>query len=160
MCSVKWLTRITAVAEPFDGFQLWAYQLRQDADDPGVRVTRKEPRALMLPPGFPDFPARRRHVDVGPCEIVGRAWSGWGHVVRVELSADGGGTWSEAELAAAPSSPSSWRAWAIEWDADPGEHELLVRATDEAGNVQPVDPPWNLHGFANNMAQRVPVLVR
>jgi DMSO/TMAO reductase YedYZ molybdopterin-dependent catalytic subunit len=160
MCSVKWLTRITAVAEPFDGFQLWAYQLRQNEDDPGARVTRKQPRALMVPPGFPDFPARHRYLDAGPCEIVGRAWSGWGHVARVDVSADGGRTWSEAQLAPAPASSSSWRAWSFAWDAEPGEHELLVRATDEAGNVQPVDPPWNFHGFANNMAQRVPVAVR
>jgi DMSO/TMAO reductase YedYZ molybdopterin-dependent catalytic subunit len=159
MCSVKWLTRITAVAEPFDGFQLWAYQLRQDADDPGVRVTRKQPRALMLPPGFPDFPARRRFVDAGPCELEGRAWSGWGGISRVEVSADGGGTWAEAALGSARS-PYAWRPWSFTWDAPPGEHELLCRATDEAGNVQPVDPPWNFHGFSNNMAQRVPVSVR
>ena len=37
MCSVKWLRRITAVAEPFDGFQVSAYQLRQEPDGPGVR---------------------------------------------------------------------------------------------------------------------------
>jgi DMSO/TMAO reductase YedYZ molybdopterin-dependent catalytic subunit len=160
MCSVKWLTRITAVAEPFDGFQLWAYQLRKQEEDPGVRVTRKQPRALMIPPGFPDFPARQRFLDAGPCELAGRAWSGWGHVTRVELSTDGGRTWSEAMLGPKPSSSSSWRPWSFHWDPAPGEHELLVRATDEVSNVQPVDPPWNLHGFANNMAQRVPVVVR
>jgi sulfane dehydrogenase subunit SoxC len=160
MCSVKWLTRITAVAEPFDGFQLWAYQLRKDEDDPGVRVTRKQPRALMLPPGFPDFPDRRRFLAAGPCELTGRAWSGWGHVERVEVSTDGGRTWSDAVLGSTPPSSSSWRAWSFRWEAAPGEHELLCRATDEAGNVQPVEAPWNLHGFANNMAQRVPVMVR
>ena len=160
MCSVKWLTRITAITEPSDAFQLSAYQLRQEEGRPGRRVTRKAPRALMLPPGFSDFPARRRFVDTGPCELTGRAWSGWGHIVRVELSDNGGGTWSGADLGPAPPSSSSWRAWSFPWDARPGEHELLVRATDEAGNVQPVDPSWNYGGFMNNMAQRVPVLVR
>ena len=159
MCSVKWLTRITAVAEPFDGFQLWAYQLRQAADDPGVRVTRKQPRALMLPPGFPDFPSRLRYVEAGRVELMGRAWSGLGTIDRVEVSTDGGASWADASLHA-PIGPWAWRTWSFAWDATPGEHELLSRATDEAGNVQPVDPPWNLHGFANNMAQRVPVLVR
>ena len=65
MCSVKWLRRITAVAEPFDGFQLSAYQLRQEPDGPGERVTKKAVRAMMLPPGFSDFPARQRFVDAG-----------------------------------------------------------------------------------------------
>jgi DMSO/TMAO reductase YedYZ molybdopterin-dependent catalytic subunit len=159
MCSVKWLTKITAVAEPFDGFQLWAYQLRQDANDDGVRVTRKQPRALMLPPGFPDFPSRLRYVEAGPCELTGRAWSGWGGISRVEVSVDGGRAWADAALAPPPSA-HAWRAWSFPWEAPRGEHELLSRATDDAGNVQPVDPPWNYHGFSNNMAQRVQVVVR
>jgi sulfane dehydrogenase subunit SoxC len=160
MCSVKWLTRITAVAEPTDLFQVGAYQLRQEPDGPGTRVTRKAVRSLMLPPGFSDFPARQRFVDAGPCELIGRAWSGWGHVVRVDVSADGGTTWSDAVLGPKPQSPSSWRSWSFDWDARPGTRELLVRATDEAGNVQPTDPRWNYGGFMNNTVQRVPVIVR
>jgi len=160
MCSVKWLTRITAVAEPPDLFQVGAYQLRQEPDGPGTRVTRKAVRSLMLPPGFSDFPARQRFLDAGPCELIGRAWSGWGHIDRVEISVDGGETWSDAELGPKPESSSSWRSWSFGWGAEPGEHELVVRATDDAGNVQPVDPPWNYGGFMNNTPQHVPVLVR
>jgi DMSO/TMAO reductase YedYZ molybdopterin-dependent catalytic subunit len=159
MCSVKWLRAITAVAEPFDGFQLWAYQLRQTEDDPGVRVTRKQPRALMLPPGFPDFPSRTRYLEAGPVELAGRAWSGWGAISRVEVSADGGETWGDAVLDPPPPA-YSWRGWSFTWDATPGHHELCCRATDVSGNVQPVEASWNLHGFANNMAQRVPIVVR
>lgn len=160
MCSVKWLRRITAVAEPFDGFQLSAYQLRQEAGGPGKRVTRKSVRALMQPPGFTDFPARQRFVDAGEVELSGRAWSGSGHIARVEVSTDGGETWAEAALGPEPPSSSSWRAWSFPWAARPGEHELLVRATDDAGNTQPDDPPWNYAGFMNNMPQRIPVTVR
>jgi sulfane dehydrogenase subunit SoxC len=160
MCSVKWLRRITAVGEPFEGFQLGAYQLRQDPDGPGERVTRKAVRAMMLPPGITDFPARRRFVEAGRQELIGRAWSGWGHVSRVEVSTDGGGTWSDAALGPKPASSSSWRAWSFAWDPEPGERILCVRATDEAGNVQPTDPPWNYGGFMNNTVQRVPVVVR
>jgi DMSO/TMAO reductase YedYZ molybdopterin-dependent catalytic subunit len=160
MCSVKWLRRITAVAEPFDGFQLSSYQIRQQPDGPGERVTKKSVRALMVPPGFSDFPARQRFLDAGRCELVGRAWSGWGDVVRVEVSVDGGRTWSDAELGPEPATPSSWRGWSFDWAARPGEHELLVRGTDEAGNVQPADPAWNYGGFMNNTVQRVGVLVR
>ena len=160
MCSVKWLRRITAVGEPFDGFQLSAYQLRQEPEGPGTRVTKKAVRALMVPPGFSDFPARQRFVDAGPQELVGRAWSGWGHVTGVEISVDGGRSWSATDLGPAPASPSSWRAWSFTWDARPGEHDLVVRATDEAGNVQPLEPSWNYGGFMNNTAQRVHVTVR
>jgi hypothetical protein len=41
----------------------------------------------------------------------------------------------------------------------PGEHELCSRATDAAGNVQPLEPPWDLTGFGNNAVQRVAVRV-
>ena len=46
------------------------------------------------------------------------------------------------------------------WDATPGEYELVVRATDGTGETQPLEQPWNHHGLANNMVQRVPVTVR
>ncbi len=36
----------------------------------------------------------------------------------------------------------------------------MVRATDDAGNVQPMEQPWNEHGFSNNLVQRIPVVVR
>ena len=160
MCSVKWLRRITAVAEPFEGFQLSSYQLRQEADGPGERVTKKAVRALMVPPGITDFPGRQRYAEAGHHLLTGRAWSGWGNVVRVEVSDDAGTTWSDAELGPEPGSPSSWRSWTFDWHATPGEHELLVRATDEAGNVQPAEAPWNYGGFMNNQSQRVAVVVR
>ena len=41
----------------------------------------------------------------------------------------------------------------------PGAHELCCRATDGAGNAQPLEPAWNLGGYANNEVQRVPVIV-
>ena len=159
MCSVKWLRRITAVAEPFDGFQLGSYQLRQEQDGPGVPVTRKAVRALMVPPGFTDFPGRQRFLDAGPCDLIGRAWSGSGHVVRVEISVDGAGRGRRRARSGA-GIVTTWRAWSFRWDATPGEHELAVRATDDTGSVQPREAPWNYGGFMNNMVQRVPVLVR
>lgn len=159
MASVKWLRSITAVAEPFEGFQMWAYRLRQHEADEGTPVTRTMPRALIIPPGFPDFFTRSRTVDAGVVTLEGRAWSGWGIVTRVEVSVDGGASWSEARLSE-PVGAHAWRGWAHEWTATPGEHELMVRASDDAGNVQPVEQPWNEHGLSNNQAQRVQVFVR
>ena len=61
MTSVKWLTRITAVTEPFAGYQqAVAYRYQHDEDDPGEGVSRMRVRALMIPPGHPDFLTRRR----------------------------------------------------------------------------------------------------
>ncbi|MBI3649174.1 MAG: sulfite oxidase [Actinobacteria bacterium] len=160
MTSVKWLTRMTAVTEPFEGYQMDAYRLRQREGEPGTPVTRMQPRALMIPPGFPEFLTRVRIVDAGRVLLQGRAWSGVAPIERVECSTDGGASWAGATLGPMPPSLYAWRSWTFGWDATPGEHELAARATDGTGSTQPVDQPWNHHGLSNNMVQRVPVRVR
>jgi DMSO/TMAO reductase YedYZ molybdopterin-dependent catalytic subunit len=161
MTSVKWLEQITVSEQPFEGYQqARGYRLRQTPDDTGEPVTRMAPRSLMIPPGIPDFATRERIVEVGPHVVRGRAWSGLGAVESVELSADGGASWSAARLAPPGSSRWAWRAWEWDWDAsEPGEFELCCRAGDDAGNTQPLEAPWNLGGYANNEVQRVPVRV-
>jgi DMSO/TMAO reductase YedYZ molybdopterin-dependent catalytic subunit len=160
MTSVKWLTRITAVREPFEGFQQVVYRFRQNPDDEGTPVTRMNPRSLMIPPGIPEFLTRKRFVETGRHRLRGRAWSGWASIERVEVSTDGGTTWAEATLGEA-ASPFGWRPFTFHWTAtEPSESELCCRATDAAGNTQPLEQPWNYHGFANNMVQRIPVEVR
>ena len=158
MTSVEWLARIDALTEPFTGYQQRvAYWYKQAPDDPGEPVQRIRPRALMVPPGFPDFLSRARTVERGRIAIAGRAWSGLAPIARVEVSVDG--TWSEAALGPVLG-PYAWRAWSYAWDAVPGEHILGCRAFDEAGNAQPLEQPWNLQGMGNNLVQRVPVVVR
>ena len=159
MTSVKWLDSITLSAEPFEGYQqVHGYRLRQTPDEPGEPVSRIVPRSLMIPPGVPDFATRERLVEAGPVVVRGRAWSGLGAVVGVEVSADGGASWSPARLGPA-ASRWAWRGWEWDWDAVAGDHELLCRATDDAGNTQPLEAPWNLGGYANNEAHRVAVTV-
>lgn len=158
MTSVKWLTSIEAIASPFEGFQqVDAYRYKRDADDVGEPVQRIRVRALMIPPGIPDFFSRRRLVDRGHVQLRGRAWSGEGPVTQVEVGVDG--DWAEAVLDA-PLGGFAWRAWSFDWQAARGEHELACRATDGAGNVQPAEQPWNYQGMGNNLLQRVPVTVR
>ncbi len=160
MTSVKWLTRITAVDRPFEGYQQsQSYRLRQEEDEAGEPLSRMLPRSLMAPPGFPEFPTRRRFVSPGPCLLEGRAWSGLGELVAVDVSTDGGDRWSAAEVEDDVGSPWAWRRWTFEWNATEGEHELCCRARDAAGNEQPLEPSWNLGGYANNAVQRVPVTV-
>lgn len=160
MTSVKWLERVTLVDEPFDGYQMsHSYRLRQEEDEEGVPLDRIQVRALMVPPGIPEFLTRSRIVEAGACVLHGRAWSGAAEVAGVDVSTDGGETWSEAELAPPTLGPWAWRAWRYVWSAERGEHELCCRARDAAGNEQPLEPAWNVGGYANNAVQRVPVTV-
>jgi sulfane dehydrogenase subunit SoxC len=159
MQNVKWLTRITLVETPFVGYQnSVAYRHYRSEDEAGEPVTRMLPRSLMVPPGIPDFMTRERRLEPGPVELRGRAWSGWGPIERVEVSTDGGATFADVELEP-PLGDAAWRGWRFVWHAPQGEHELCSRATDAAGNTQPLDPPWNLKGYANNAVERVPVTV-
>jgi DMSO/TMAO reductase YedYZ molybdopterin-dependent catalytic subunit len=160
MTSVKWLDRITVLDAPFTGYQqARGYRMRQRPDEEGEPVSRMVPRSLMIPPGIPDFATRERRVERGSCTVRGRAWSGLGRIERVEVSADGGGSWSDADVGEQPS-VWAWCEWAWDWDASaPGRYELCCRATDAAGNTQPLHAPWNLGGYANNAVQRVPVAV-
>ena len=158
MAHVKWLRRITVVAEPFDGFQMRAYRWRESPDDPGIPLTRIEPRALLIPPGFPDFMSRRRVVRSGGVLIEGRAWSGWASVTLVEVSVDGGDTWEVVDLDSALDS-QGWAGWSWTWRADPGSYLLSARATDASGRTQPLGQRWSRGGFANNTIQKVPVVV-
>ncbi|MQA26413.1 MAG: molybdopterin-dependent oxidoreductase [Micromonosporaceae bacterium] len=160
MAHVKWLRAITVTDEPFAGFQnARAYRVKNHPDDVGEPVTRIRPRALMAPPGFPDFMSRARVARPGRHLLTGRAWSGLAPVTGVQVSVDGGATWDDADLEPALGR-WAWSRWTYQWDAvEPGRHVLLARASDAAGNTQPVDQEWNAQGMANNMAQRVEVHV-
>lgn len=161
MAQVKWLRQVTVVDTPFEGFQnAVAYRLREQPDEPGEPVTRMEPRALVRPPGYPDFMSRVRGLPAGPCRLDGRAWSGYGPVTRVEVTTDGGASWADAELEPDGGGPAwTWRRWWYAWQAVPGRHTLSARTTDATGRTQPLTQPWNRGGFANNLVQRVEVVV-
>jgi DMSO/TMAO reductase YedYZ molybdopterin-dependent catalytic subunit len=87
MTNVKWLERITLVAEPFTGYQQSrGYRLRASDDEEGTPVERILPRALMVPPGIPEFMSRDRNLPAGAVMLEGRAWSGRAEIERVEVS--------------------------------------------------------------------------
>jgi sulfane dehydrogenase subunit SoxC len=160
MAHVKWLRSITVLGSSFDGYQqATAYHYRRSDDDPGEPVTRMLPRALMVPPGIPDFMSRVRFLSPSRQVLSGRAWSGCAPVTKVEVSVDGGETWAAANLGDPPSA-HAWHPWSYAWDAtNPGDYELSVRASDGAGNVQPTGANWNREGVQNNAVQRVRVVV-
>ncbi|WP_304452529.1 sulfite oxidase [Nocardiopsis sp. YSL2] len=73
-------------------------------------------------------------LTTGTVAVAGVAWAQTTGIERVEVSIDGG-EWREAELAAEDTA-DTWRQWVYEWDAEPGDHEISVRATDRDGETQ------------------------
>jgi DMSO/TMAO reductase YedYZ molybdopterin-dependent catalytic subunit len=160
MTNVKWLDSVSVLDRRFSGYQhARAYRFRVEEGDEGVPVTRMQPRSLIVPPGIPEFLTRERTVESGLVRLEGRAWSGWGETAAVEVSVDDGRTWDRAELSKDVDSPWAWRYWSYDWPAAPGRHIVSCRASDTAGNTQPLEQVWNVGGYANNAVQRIAVNV-
>ena len=72
--------------------------------------------------------------------ISGAAWAGEADVAKVEVSTDGGMTWSEAKLLG-ERIPFVWRLWDFDWNVPsrPGTYRLLAKATDSRGRAQTMD---------------------
>jgi sulfane dehydrogenase subunit SoxC len=69
-------------------------------------------------------------------EISGLAWSGHGRISRVEVTVDGGATWTDADLVG-PVLPQALCRFHLPWSWDGKPAVLQSRATDEKGNMQP-----------------------
>ncbi|HUF50907.1 MAG TPA: sulfite oxidase [Longimicrobiales bacterium] len=153
VASVKWLVRVTAAKSPFTGhFQTERYIFRGDAQHADATpVTRTLVRSLIAEPASSCVAIR------GRAQVRGIAWSGFGAIRRVQLSFDGAVSWVDAVLTP-PLSSCAATAWHYLWEPrDAGDVEIIARAEDEAGNVQPLEPRWNEFGYANNVAHRVRV---
>ena len=94
----------------------------------------------------------------GSHRLHGFAHAPAGPVAAVEWSPDGGGTWLEAEIVD-PVLPLAWQRFEFDWDATPGAHTLVTRATDAAGNTQPDEPLMNDKGYLLNIPLPHPVQV-
>lgn len=71
--------------------------------------------------------------------VRGAAWAGENRVRSVEVSFDGGKSWAAARFSSEPL-PYAWVHWAFDWKVPgPGSHELVVRASDDAGRTQPAE---------------------
>ncbi len=105
-------------------------------------------------------PAPGAEIVAGPTILRGYAMATARAVTRVDVSADGGETWLQADLE--PSSPWSWTFWSASLDLTPGAHDLTVRAWDSASQTQPARPQdtWNIKGYLSTAWHRVSVTVR
>lgn len=156
MASVKWLIKTTVLSEPFKGyFQKERYLYVGEHGTPNnTPVTLMRVRAVIGRPNECEI------VDLRPVEVVGIAWSGVSAIKRVEISTDAGHSWAEAELEVAPSSYAT-TPWHFLWMPPcSGTYILMARATDSAGNTQPLNSIWNAYGYGNNVVQSVRVTVR
>jgi DMSO/TMAO reductase YedYZ molybdopterin-dependent catalytic subunit len=104
-------------------------------------------------------PAANATLRPGSVEVRGWAWSAGHGIAQVELSADGGASWQCATLGV-DLGPRAWRGFSWRWNATPGEHTLLARATDTLGSSQPLQAPFNELGYLNNSVHRVPVTIK
>jgi sulfite oxidase len=156
--SVKWLDRIEVRSKPWQGyFQHVVYRLlpEDQTPAPGVGI----PLGLVALNSEVLSPSDGESVPAGPLEVRGYAFAGGErHVVRVDVSLDGGQSWSQAELLN-DLGPWAWRHWQITVDLAPGDHEIIARAWDSSAATQPEDEAalWNPKGYVNNARPRVSV---
>ena len=121
--STKWLTELEVTT--FDAFdQYWVPR----------GYARRAPIKTMA---RIDTPRSLERVAAGPVVVAGVAWAQTRGIDAVEVSIDGE-PFRPAELGAAVSA-DTWRQWRHEWDATPGRHTIVVRATDGTGEVQTGD---------------------
>jgi DMSO/TMAO reductase YedYZ molybdopterin-dependent catalytic subunit len=132
VASVKWLSRIEAVTEPFEGFyQRQRYVLeRPDLPTP-LPATTLPVRAIIA------RPLANAVLAAGTHQVSGFAYSGHGRIVSVEVSTDGSNTWSLAYLAE-PNLRWGWTRWQLTWTPAPGAYTLMARASRRAGDKQNV----------------------
>ena len=136
VASVKWLRRIEVLNKPFRGyFQSVKYTVQRQTE----RGVQSEIVGPMMPKSEIIRPREGEVLGPGTNRLFGVSWAGEDSVSRVEVSTDGGATWSDATLAG-PQAPYSWTMWEHLWEAkSSGEYTILARATSSRGRVQPAE---------------------
>jgi DMSO/TMAO reductase YedYZ molybdopterin-dependent catalytic subunit len=119
--NVKWLTEIEILDEPATGY--W--------EERGWHGTGPVNTVAKL--------WAENRLDDGRVEVAGPAYAGTRGIERVEVSTDGGTTWADADLSEPLPGDDVWRQWVYRYDPPDGDHEVVVRATDGLGTLQPED---------------------
>lgn len=157
---VKAIERIAVLDKPFAGYWMnTAYRIpttENAVEEPGnlckttVPITRMNVRSFFTAPE-PDTTVR-----VGQkVQLSGIAFDGGSGIRRVEVSTDDGQTWQTAELGQ-DLGRHSFRRWSLPWTAaTTGSKKLLVRATTNAGEVQPAKVGWNRAGYMRNVIEEL-----
>lgn len=161
--SVKWLASIVLQDAPSTNYyQAHAYKLfpphvqAESADGTQGQMLGALPLNAVI-----FRPYEGELLKAGPICVQGYATAREGHTIeRVELSSDGGATWTTATWLEQPQ-PWTWCFWEVTVPLGPGAHQLIVRAWDSAGGTQPEDlrQVWNWKGYLNNAWHRVNVVI-
>jgi anti-anti-sigma factor len=156
VASVKWLTEIDVISEPFSGhYQTEKYFFEWQRGEQVVRepVSLQRVRSLITEPE-PDS-----EVEQGELPIRGVAWSGAAPIAQVEVRI-GDGPWQNARLVG-ERKRHSWQGWEFIARLErPDSIVISARATDMASRTQPASPEWNRLGYGNNVIQKIRVDVR
>jgi hypothetical protein len=159
---VKALSHLTVLDKPFTGF--WMASAYRIPATPGANESPEALAQKTVPINRMNVRSFFVHPDPGgrvragqSCELEGIAFDG-GHGIRqVEVSADGGSTWSPARLGE-DLGRFSFRRWHAEWTPPArGEYRLLVRAINNAGEGQPAQANWNRGGYMRNVVEELRV---
>ena len=169
--SVKWVGRISISNEEAQS----QWQKRDyKCFGPNVRATEVSAQDWDDAQSIQETPVQSAITKVFPQQsknvtVEGFAYSGGGRaIVRVDVSADGGRTWKQADLRQDNSKGTrrwSWTLWNIEWPQDdlPQDQkpEFVVKAVDDSYNCQPKDfeSIWNFRGLLGCAWHRVPATV-
>jgi DMSO/TMAO reductase YedYZ molybdopterin-dependent catalytic subunit len=145
IASVKWPVHIEVLNTPFQGYWNVERYIMVDGNGRTLRSVREMPVKSVIA-----WPVEGGVVRPGTHTVYGFAWSGFGQIERVDVSADDQRTWSQARLIRGDG-PLAWTRWEYRWSpSSGGSVKLSVRATDSAGNVQPSDVEWNKFGYQMN----------
>ena len=161
--SPKWLTSITVQDRPSDNpMQQQDYKLLP----PDIDAETVDWNAGLTIDAMPlnsaiCTPQADAMLSPGCTEVRGYAIASGRAVARVDVSPDGGRNWVQAALQRDPEEPAAWIFWQTTLDLKAGEHELVVRAWDEAGQTQPASAAevWNFKGYLCAAWHRVKVIV-
>jgi DMSO/TMAO reductase YedYZ molybdopterin-dependent catalytic subunit len=158
MASVKWLTGIQAVREPFHGYwQTSDYAYWASMDGKPVRRPLGEMQLkseIARPRVYETLVPNRIYT------VSGAAWAGETDVTEIAVSTDGGQTWAEAEFLD-PVRRHAWRRWKFDWltPKEPGQYTLLARAKDADGLIQPDKHDQNYGTYVINHPLPIDVFV-
>ena len=158
MASVKWLTRIQAMREPFQGYwQTSDYGYWDFTDGKPVRRALAEMKlksAIARPSVYETLSPNRMYT------VFGAAWAGESDATEIAVSTDGGQTWAKAHFLD-PARRYAWRRWTFDWPTpeQPGRYTLLARAKDSNGTIQPDEHDWNYGSYVISHLLPIEVMV-
>ena len=159
---VKHLNEITVIDTVFDGFWMKSAYRIPDTPcgcvEPGIAPKATVPINRFTVRSFITSLTDGARLKPGRLTLKGVAFDGGRGIQEVAVSTDGGDSWTPARLGK-DLGKYSFREWQLPVKLAAGDHELKVRATNQAGDIQPMEPTWNPAGYLRNVVETTRVSV-